>query len=410
MKISSIKAKEILTSKGTPTVEVILETSKGQFIASVPSGVSTGDYEAVEIPASEAVKKIATIEPLLASQDFSSQKEFDCFLIKQDGTKNKSFLGGNTMLALSIAFARAMANENNQQLFNYLAEGAEEGGNLLPTGRRFPPSSCFKMPRPAVLLFEGGKHGQGGLTFQEILLVPSGNSFQEMLDKAKNVFAGLQSQLNYPLGVEGGMVAPLKEEEILSLINQHTTEQIGIDAAASSFFSQGKYNLAGQEITVGNLLAFYQTLQKKYNILFVEDPFAQDDYSSWQKLPRGLTPGRSPLMVVGDDLTATNCERIEMAKEQNLCNAVIIKPNQIGTVWETLQAIALAKKFGWKIIVSHRAGETEDSFIADLAVGAGADFIKTGGLTQSVRMAKYNRMLEIEKEMNLTKSSSELGT
>ncbi|MEK9153069.1 MAG: hypothetical protein AAB723_00530, partial [Patescibacteria group bacterium] len=266
-----------------------------------------------------------------------------------------------------------------------------------------------RLPRPCVLLFEGGKHGVagGGLTFQEILLAPNGGSFQEMLDKAKNVFAGLQSQLNYPLGVEGGLAAPLKEEEILDLISQHTTEPIGIDVAASSFFKQGKYYLAGQEISADKLLSFYQTLQKKYNILFLEDPFAQDDIASWRKGLYEVCPHTSlyegrphtphTSLVVGDDLTATNCERIKMAKKQNLCDAVIIKPNQIGTVTETIEAAGLAKKFGWKIIVSHRAGETNDSFIADLAVGLGADFIKAGGLTQSVRMAKYNRLLEIEK-------------
>ncbi|MEK7172820.1 MAG: hypothetical protein AAB740_02495, partial [Patescibacteria group bacterium] len=170
---------------------------------------------------------------------------------------------------------------------------------------------------------------------------------------------------------------------------------------------QGKYYLAGQEISAENLLAFYQTLQKNYNILFLEDPFAQDDIASWRKGLYEVCPHTSlyegrphtphTSLVVGDDLTATNCERIKMAKKQNLCDAVIIKPNQIGTVTETIEAAGLAKKFGWKIIVSHRAGETNDSFIADLAVGLGADFIKAGGLTQSVRMAKYNRLLEIEK-------------
>lgn len=391
MTIKSLNAQEIPNSRGVPTVEVVLATAKGQFIASVPSGVSTGDYEAVEIPANEAVKKIAEIEPLLTSRDFSSQKEFDCFLIKQDGTKNKSGLGANTMLALSIAFARAMAFENNQQLFNYLGQEVKEGVKLLPTGRSFTPSAPMKMPRPCVLLFEGGKHGAvgGGLTFQEILLVPSGGSFQEMFDKAKVVFAGLQSQLSYPLGVEGGLIAPLKEEEILGLISQHTTEQIGIDAAASSFFSQGKYHLGGQEIFAEDILYFYQMLKENYNILFFEDPFAQNDIRAWKKA-KGI-------LAVGDDLLATNIKRMKKAKK--LCWGAIIKPNQIGTVWETLQAAGLAKKFGWKIIVSHRAGETEDSFIADLAVGVGADFIKAGGLTQSVRMAKYNRLLEIEKEL-----------
>jgi len=398
MKIILIKSREILTSKGTPTVEVVLATAKGQFVASVPSGVSTSDYEAVEIPANEVVKKIAEIEPLLKACEFFSQKEFDCFLIKQDGTKNKSRLGANTILALSIAFARAMALENNQQLFEYLGQEVKEGAKLLPARRSFAPSSrnieisTYHLPRPCVLLFEGGKHGpaDGGLTFQEIMLAPSGGSFQEMLDKAKNVFADLQSQLNYPLGVEGGMVAPLKEEEILDLISQHTTEPIGIDAAASSFFSQGKYNLGGQEISTGNLLAFYQTLKENYNILFLEDPFNQNDIRAWKKAKE--------IFAVGDDLLATNIKRMKKAKK--FCWGAIIKPNQIGTVWETLQAVQLAKKFGWKIIVSHRAGETNDSFIADLAVGIGADFIKAGGLTQPVRLAKYNRLIEIEKQLS----------
>lgn len=378
-------------------MEVCLTTAKGQFIASVPSGVSTGEHEAVEVPAKEAIKKIAAIEPLLASREFSSQKEFDCFLIKQDGTKNKSRLGANTTLALSIAFCRALADEQGLPLYRYIDISIYRHIDI----------STYRLPRPCVLLFEGGKHGVagGGLTFQEILLAPQGNSFQEMLDKAKAVFAGLRGQLSYPLGMEGGLVATslrrhresagrlIKEEEILGLISQHTTEQIAVDVAASSFFSNGRYNFQGKEISADGLSDFYQDLIRKYNFAFIEDPFAQDDYSSWQKFRRH----RESVELVGDDLTATNIERIKMANEQNLCNGVIIKPNQIGTVWETIEAAQMAKKFGWQIIVSHRAGETMDSFIADLAVGIGADFIKAGGLTQSARMAKYSRLLEIEK-------------
>jgi len=397
MRIESIKAKEILTSKGSLTVEVCLETAKGQFVASVPSGVSTGDYEAVEIPASEAIKKTVEIEPMLKKRDFFSQKDFDCFLLKQDGTKNKSRLGANTTLSLSIAFCRALAAQEDLPLWKYIHKIC----NLQSFWLR-QISSCsagssaarhsetiFKMPRPCVLLFEGGKHGNGGLTFQEILLVPQGGSFQEMFDKAKIVFETLKSQLNYPFGLEGGLVAPLKEEEILDLITQRTSEQIGIDVAASSFFVQGKYDFQGKKIFAENFLAFYQVLRKNYNILFFEDPFSQDDINGWKKAKE--------IFSVGDDLLATNVKRMKKAKK--FCWGAIIKPNQIGTVWETLQAVRLAKKFGWKIIVSHRAGETEDSFIADLAVGVGADFIKAGGLSQQERLAKYNRLLEIEKAL-----------
>jgi len=404
MKIISSKAREILNSRGMPTVEAILETAKGRFTASVPSGVSTSDYEAVEIPAQKAVKNIAEVEPLLKERDFFSQKEFDCFLIKQDGTKNKSLLGGNAILALSIAFCRALAMEQGKELFEHIAALAEEeGSSLLPAGRSNALSSLFKMPRPCVLLFEGGKHGNGGLSFQEILLVPQGSSFQEMFDKAKAVFEGLKSQLNYPFGVEGGLAAPLGEEEILKLITRQTSEQIGIDAAASSFFSQGKYNLGGKEISAGDFLNFYQKLAESYNISFIEDPFDQNNIVNWQnlklKIKNSIKIKNSKLKIIGDDLTATNPQRIKYAQKNNLCDGVIIKPNQIGTLWETIKAVQLAKKFGWKIIVSHRAGETEDSFIADLAVGIGADFIKAGGLSQSARLAKYNRLLEIEKQL-----------
>ncbi len=271
----------------------------------------------------------------------------------------------------------------------------------------------LKLPRPCVLLFEGGKHaplealpltghGEGGLTFQEILLVPDGKSFAEMFNKAKAIFEGLKRRLNYPFGVEGGMAAPLNEEEVLDIVSQQAPEQIGIDVAASSFFSKGGYRFQGKEISAEELLQFYQNLIKKYNLAFIEDPFSQDDIAAWKAVSSKFKIQNSKFIIVGDDLTATNPERIKMAHERGLCNGVIIKPNQIGTVWETLQAVQLAKEFGWKIIVSHRAGETEDSFIADLAVGIGADFIKAGGLSQEVRLAKYNRLLEIEREERIS--------
>jgi len=423
MKVVSLKAREIADSRGVSTVEAILETEKGIFRASVPSGISRGDYEAATIPAEEAIKKIAELEPLLARRDFSSQEEFDRFLIEQDGTKNKSDLGGNSTLALSMVFCRALAGERKMPLYQYIYETYHKSGatpDVAPVklvrhreSHQLQQLRRLKLPRPCVLLFEGGKHaplealpltghGEGGLTFQEILLVPDGKSFAEMFNKAKAIFEGLKRRLNYPFGVEGGMAAPLNEEEVLDIVSQQAPEQIGIDVAASSFFSKGGYRFQGKEISAEELLQFYQNLIKKYNLAFIEDPFSQDDIAAWKAVSSKFKIQNSKFIIVGDDLTATNPERIKMAHERGLCNGVIIKPNQIGTVWETLQAVQLAKEFGWKIIVSHRAGETEDSFIADLAVGIGADFIKAGGLSQEVRLAKYNRLLEIEREERIS--------
>ncbi|MDD5750137.1 MAG: phosphopyruvate hydratase [Candidatus Pacebacteria bacterium] len=400
MKIDFIEAREILTSKGNPTVEVCLVTDKGRFIASAPSGVSTGDYEAVEIPAHEAVKKIVEIESLLKGRDFSGQEEFDGFLIKQDGTGNKSSLGANAMLALSIAFARAAAFESNQELFDYLSREIFSS-----------PAVANKMPVPAMLCLEGGRHGKGKASIQEFIVVPQKNSFEKNFAAGRMIFNALKSILEKDLGkdafeagVEGAFALKnLNSEEALSFLNRAIDEsgnkgaKIYLDIAASEFFQNQIYFFDGREIEAAGLADFYDEITGRYPVSFIEDLFSQDDAANWHNF-KAKTENQG-LKVIGDDLTVTNSQRIRYAQENGLCNGVIIKPNQIGTVWETLQAVALAKEFGWKIIVSHRAGETEDSFIADLAVAVAADFIKAGGLSQSVRMAKYNRLLEIEKSL-----------
>lgn len=416
MKISKIKVKEILDSKAMPTVEVELKTDFGKFIASVPSGVSTGKYEAVELRgrdedgkgvsiAIENIEKI--IAPALAREDLTDQKRVDDILIRLDGTENKSRLGANAILAVSIAVCRAIAKEKNFPLYKYISEIAAVG---------------YGLPKPSFNMIEGGKHahstgsGQAALAFQEFMVVPQKSTFKENFKIGIEIYKSLKKLLenkfgkkNINLSKEGAFTVPLKEtaqaiEFILEAAKNTGVYEdgikIAIDAAASEFFENGSYKADGVIFSREQLADFYLNLIKKYPIISIEDPFAEEDYDAWSSFLQYQIPNTIyHILVFGDDLTATNLERIKMAADKNLCNALIIKPNQIGTVTETIEAAKLAKSYGWKIMVANRAGETEDDFIADLAVGIGADFIKSGAPFPKERMAKYNRLLDIEKTL-----------
>ena len=400
MKIKAIKAKQVLTSTGKPTIEVSLETDNGVFFTSVPFGISAGKQEAVDLPAQQAIQNIEKIiAPAIVGKNFKSQKKLDKFLIGVDGTKNKSRLGGNAILAVSVAFLRGLAYDNKMPLWKYIAKIAKIKPGL---------------PKPLMLLIEGGKHGKGRLAFQEFLFAPDGATFSEQFQTGKETYNNVREALTEKeTGAEGAFTPNISEQEALSVIVKASQGKgaIALDIAASSFYQEGNYNFQGKQLTGEQMGEVYSGLAQKYPIISLEDPFSEDDLASWRQLmmqsgkgrPSLLQKGRSalprlPLLVVGDDLLCTNSKRIKMAYKQKLCNAVIIKPNQIGTVSETIEAFKLAKKYNWTTIVSHRAGETEDSFIADLSTGFATDFIKAGGLAQPERLAKYNRLLAIEKE------------
>ncbi len=381
VKIKKIKAKEILDSKGRPTVKVILEADCGRFSASVPSGVSTGKYEAVELrdedgrgvkKAIENIEKI--IKPALEKEDLSDQKRIDEILIQLDGTKNKSRLGANAILAVSIAVCRAIAKSKNIPLYKYISEIAETN---------------LKIPKPSFNMIEGGKHAESELAFQEFMIIPQNESFKENLEIGEKIYKKLKEILEKKCGVsiklsdESAFSAPIKKVSIaLDLIleaiektGQKDSIRIAIDAAASSFFKDGNYEVDGKILNKEELTDFYKNLIAKYPIISIEDPFEEEDFDSFSKLKNEIG---DRIIIFGDDLTATNLERIKMAYNNNACSGVIIKPNQIGTMTETLEAAKLAKEFSWKIMVANRGGETKDDFIADLAVGIGAEFVKSG--------------------------------
>ena len=380
-KIKSIRARAILNSKRNKTVEVQLRTAKGVFLSSCPSGTSKGKHEAVELKAEIAVKNInKIIAPALLGKNPTEQKEIDNLLVKLDGTKNKKKLGANAILAVSIATLRAGAKEKNLPLFKYIAQIA-----------RTKP----KLPKPSILLVEGGLHGKTKLDFQEFMVVPEGRTFKERFEKGKKIYGNLKKILKnkfgkkgIKLGLEGAFNPPTSDiREVLDLIieaSQGYKIKIGLDCAVSHS-KKKKYDID-----------FYQKITKDYPILFLEDPFGEEDWSNFSYLTKKI--GKSA-DIIGDDLLTTNVERMQRAKKLGACNGAIIKPNQVGTFSETIEAVRLAKSFGWKTMVSHRSGETMDDFIADLVVGIGADLIKAGAPANPERMAKYSRLIEIEREL-----------
>ena len=370
-------------------------------------GVSTGKYEAEELrdkdgrgvkKAIENIEKI--IAPALAKEDLLDQKRIDKILIQLDGTKNKSKLGANAILAVSIAACRAGAKAKKLPLYSYLAQLAGES------------SSFKKMPNPSFNMIEGGTHSAGsGLAFQEFMVVPQKENFQENLKAGKAIYRELKKILekkfgnkNVKLSAEGAFAPPVKRiSEALDFIleageraGQKGNFKIALDAASSEFFENNYYKAEGNLFSKKELLGFYESLVKKYSIISVEDPFQESDFESFAGLKKQL---KSRAVIFGDDLTVSNVSRMELARDNKSISGLILKPNQIGTVTETLAAAKMAKNFGWKIMVSNRAGETMDDFIADLAVGIGADFIKSGAPFPKERMAKYNRLLVIEKEL-----------
>lgn len=396
MKIEKADVREILDSRGTPTVEVMLATNIHMAIASVPSGKSTGSKEAVEKRDADGrgvndVCRLLREEvfPVLLSREFTDQRVFDTFLIELDGTKNKARLGANGMLAVSIAYAKLSAKEKGIPLWQHIAES-----------ETFTPS----YPRLYMNVVNGGAHADFRLPFQEYIVVVGGKS-REAYERAKEIFKTLGDVVYaaigaVPIGDEGGYSPQFttleRPFEMLSeLIHGEDEMFLAIDAAATEFSEQGNYKILETIYTRGELVDMYLALIEKFGLRSIEDPFAEDDSEGFSTL---LSRSQKDIIVVGDDLTVTNTEVLKGMISARAGNALIIKPNQIGTLAEVYDTVRCAHTAGWKTIVSHRSGETEDSFIADLAVGVGAYGLKAGAPSQRVRAVKYERLVAIEHE------------
>lgn len=392
--IKKIKARKILNSKGEWTLEVLAETENFQVRAGVPSGTSTGKYEAKVIDVERAIKNVnEIIGPKLKGLNPTNQEEIDKLLIELDKTEDKSNLGANAIVGVSMAVCKLGAKIQGISLWQHILQIS----NL--------KLQIVNLPKPAFNVINGGKHAGNNLAIQEFMIVPQKESFDENLDVAVNIYHQLKETIKNKygksainLGDEGGFAPPIfLTTEALNLLKEVIKEEakIILDCAATHFYKDSDYFLENSTFTKEGLVSFYEELAKNYPIVGIEDPFAEDDFEGWQKISEKL----KKLLIVGDDLTVTNPKRIKIAKEKKLCNGVIIKINQIGTVSEAIEAVRLAKSYQWKIIVSHRSGETNDDFISDFAVGIGADFIKSGAPARGERVAKYNRLLEIEKEI-----------
>ncbi|KKU66683.1 MAG: Enolase [Parcubacteria group bacterium GW2011_GWA2_47_16] len=413
-KIISIKAAEIIDSRGNPTLEVTCKLESGICEkASVPSGASAGVHEACELRDHDekryaglgvlgAVSNVNTeISRHVLGKEFD-QKTLDDALLRLDGTENKSRLGANAMLGVSLSFARAEAKEQKVELYEYLGGLA---GN-----------KDFKLPQPTFNVINGGKHADSGLDFQEFMLAPIGfGSFRRKVQAGVEVIFALKKILRakgyaVSVGDEGGFAPKLaSNEEAFEVMERAILDagysfdeiKIGIDAAASSFYKDGAYRLkiAGESkvMTSAEMVLWYRELVDKHPIIFIEDGLSEDDWEGFVEMTSKL---RDRVKIVGDDLTVTNVKRIQTAIDKGAVNSVIIKPNQIGTLSETIEAIQLTKKQTWVPFVSHRSGDTVDTFIADLAVGLSCDFIKSGSLVRGERVCKYNRLMEIEDNIN----------
>jgi len=403
-KIKNIIAREIKDSRGNPTVEVELETERGSFVASVPSGASTGKNEALELRDKDgkgvqnAILNVNNIiAPKLKGKDPENQKEIDDLMIQLDGTENKSNLGANAILAVSLAVCRAGAGAKKIPLYRHVAEISNFKFQI----------SNWQAPLPMFNILEGGAHVHPTnlAIFQEFMIVPEKGTFAENLVVCNKIFNSLKENIEknfgkVEMGDEGGFAPQIKktEQALFLLKNAIGNEdcKIALDCAASQYFNEGKYNIDERVLTKTELLEFYEDLAGRFPIISIEDPFSEDDWQGFESIAQQM---KDKVIIIGDDLTTTNIKKIKEAHNKNACNGVILKPNQIGTVSETIEAANLAKSFGWKTIISHRSGETMDDFIADFAVGLSTDFIKSGSPAKEERMVKYSRLLEIEREI-----------
>jgi enolase len=409
--IESILAREILDSRGNPTVEVdVLLESGAMGRACVPSGASTGEYEAVELRDGDKSRYLGKgvlkacenindeISPELLSYDASLQADIDGIMIELDGSANKGKLGANAILGVSMACAKAAAQDAGLPLYRYI------GG-----------VSARELPVPMMNILNGGKHADNNVDIQEFMIAPCGTyCFREALRMGAEVFHSLKSilksmGLNTAVGDEGGYAPDLSSNEEALQVIMKAIEKAGykpgddilicLDPAASSFFENGKYNLQAEKDPIKDsesMVAFYEDLVSRYPIISIEDGLAEDDWDGFKLMTERLG---NRIQIVGDDLFVTNTERLTRGIETKAANSILIKLNQIGTVTETIEAIETAKRAGFTAVVSHRSGETEDSFIADFVVAMNTGQIKTGSASRSERIAKYNQLLRIEEEL-----------
>ena len=405
-KIKDIKAREILDSRGNPTVEVDIILDNGKLArASVPSGASTGSKEALELRDNDlsrymgkgvlkAIKNVNILKEYLIGMETGNQKELDNKLIKLDGTDNKSKYGANAILGISLAYLKASSLDKNIPLYKYVG-------------------SNYSMPKAMMNILNGGAHADNDLDFQEFMIVPNAETFSKRLQIGSEVFHTLKKVLEKEgyqtaVGDEGGFAPNIKtNEEALDFIIKGIKEagyepskdvNIALDVAASEFYKDGIYYLkgAGLKLTTDELIDYYQTLLDKYPIISIEDPLDENDWQGFQKMTKIYG---DKISIVGDDLFVTNKKYLQKGIDMKVANAILIKINQIGTITETLETINLAKENGYKTIISHRSGETEDTSIASLAVGLNLGYIKTGSLSRTDRICKYNELLRIEEAL-----------
>lgn len=406
--IQKVRAREVLDSRGNPTVEVELTLANGvMHRALVPSGASTGVHEALELRDGDksrylgkgtlkAVENVnTTIAKAVENQTFDCFRALDKALIELDGTPNKSKLGANAILGVSMAFVGACAKAEGKWIYEYLGEG--KGTTL---------------PYPMMNILNGGSHADNNVDIQEFMIIPNGMpNFHEGLRCGAEVFHNLKAILKAKglatsVGDEGGFAPNLgSNEEALQVIVEAIEKagytgkvSLALDVASSEFYKEGMYDLAGEgkKLTADELVALYQDWCEKYPIISIEDGMAEDDFEGWKKLTDALG---EKIMLVGDDLFVTNIARLQMGIDKGIANSILIKLNQIGSVSETLDAITMAHENGMRSISSHRSGETEDTFIADLAVAMNTGFIKTGSASRTDRIAKYNQLLRIEERL-----------
>lgn len=412
--IQGIYAREILDSRGIPSIETTLWLDSGAIVAtSVPGGTSVGKYEAKELRDGDqsrrggkgVLRAVATINTVLApkliGKDPTKQDEIDTMLIQMDGTKDKANLGANTLLSISQAVLKAGAVTQNQPVYYYLHH-------------TYGLSREFVMPANIYTVINGGAHGADNLDIQEFQIIPASHlDFPTSLEIATAILRGLEKILiqkgaTHSVGMVGGFTPNLySNSDVFEILvetikaSPYTFAQdifFGVDVAASSIYSGGKYKLKDRPsaYSTAELVQYYKKLRDLYNVFLIEDPFQEDDEAGWKKLMAELG---ETTKVVGDSLTVTNIEKTKQAITKGLCNAILIKPNQIGTIKETVDVIRLAREANWQVVMSHRSGETNDDIIADLAVGLGADYTKFGPPQRGERVAKYNRLDQIYQEM-----------
>ncbi len=404
-KIKDIVAREILDSRGNPTVEVDVYLESGIMgRAAVPSGASTGMREALELRDKDnrylgkgvlkAVRNVnEIIKPALIGKDALNQREIDTIMIDLDGTENKSKLGANAILGVSMAVLRAAANYKNEPVYKYIGNGKT-------------------LPRPMMNIMNGGAHADNNIDFQEFMIIPEADTIHERIRIGAEVFHNLKAILKEhgyvtAVGDEGGFAPNLgSTREALDFIMEAIKKagyvpgkdvNIGLDVAASEFYEDGLYNVEGKKLTTNQLIDMFVNLVNDYPIISIEDPVDENDWVGFRSITEKLG---DKVQLVGDDLFVTNSKYLQMGIDNKAGNAILIKVNQIGTITETLETINLAKKNGYKTVISHRSGETEDTTIADLAVGLDLGQIKTGSMSRTDRMCKYNQLMRIEEELS----------